>query len=283
VTLRIDSHQHFWKLDRADYRWLTPELGPLYRDHLPAELAPLLHAAGIDRTILVQAADSIAETRYLLGLADEHHFIAGVVGWVAFDAPDAAEALAELSSHRKLRGVRPMIQDITDPGWMLGRRLAPAFDAVERLGLVFDALVKPPHLESLLSLVRARPGLSIVIDHAAKPPIGRGRAHHTAFPDWATRMRDLAALPNTACKLSGLLTEAAPGCTADTLRPYTDHLLECFGPARLLWGSDWPVVNLAGGYARWRETTTDLLAHLTPAERDAILGTTAARVYGLTP
>ena len=281
MTPRIDSHQHFWRIDRGDYRWLTPELGVLHRDYLPDELTPLLAAAGIDRTVLVQAADSVAETRYLLSLAAEHGFIAGVVGWIDFASPTAPDTLADLATHPKLRGVRPMIQDIPDPAWVLRPDLAPVFDAIERLGLVFDALVKPEHLDHLLTLLRARPGLATVIDHAAKPTIARGRDHDDGFDHWAARLRELASLPNTSCKLSGLITEAASGWTTDTLRPYADHLLECFGPARLLWGSDWPVVNLAGGYTRWHEATHQLLADLTPTERDAILGTTAARVYGI--
>ncbi len=281
MTPRIDSHQHFWRIDRGDYRWLTPEMGVLHRDYLPDELAPLLAAAGIDRTVLVQAADSVAETRYMLSLAAEHECIASVVGWIDFASPAAADALAELATNPTLRGVRPMIQDIPDPAWVLRPDLAPAFDAVERLGLVFDALVQPRHLDNLLALLRTRPGLATVIDHAAKPTIGRGRDHDDGFEHWATRIRELASLPNTWCKLSGLVTEAALSWTTDTLRPYADHLLECFGPTRLLWGSDWPVVNLAGGYARWLETTEELLADLTPPERDAILGATAARVYAI--
>jgi L-fuconolactonase len=280
--MRVDSHQHFWRLDRGDYRWLTPDLVPLYRDYLPEDLEPLLTAASIDRTVLVQAADSVDESRYLLSLAAEHDFVGAVVGWVDFESPTAPEILAELASNEYFRGVRPMIQDIPDTSWMLGASLAPTFDALERLDLVFDALVGPVHLESLLDLLGARPGLRAVIDHAAKPTIGRGGGSDGGFEHWAAHMRNLADLPNTVCKLSGLITEADPGWRARTLCPYTDHLLESFGPERLLWGSDWPVVNLAGDYAQWVDTTSELLADLTTTERDAVLGTTAARTYGIT-
>lgn len=281
MTAHIDSHQHFWRLTRADYRWLSPDLATLYRDYLPTDIAPHLSLTGITRTVAVQAADSVAETRFLLSLADRHEFIAAVVGWVDLESGGAPDTLAALAEDPRLRGVRPMIQDIPDPGWMLRPSLGPALDAVERLGLVFDALVKPLHLDNLLALARSRPELAIVIDHGAKPTIGRGRESDAGFDRWASRLHDLAALPNISCKLSGLATEAADAWNADTLRPYAAHLLDCFGSDRLLWGSDWPVVNLAGGYVRWWHATQALLSELTPSERGAVLGGTAARVYGI--
>ncbi|MBK7404551.1 MAG: amidohydrolase family protein [Phycisphaerales bacterium] len=280
---RIDSHQHFWRLDRGDYRWLSPALGVLYHDYLPPDLEEYLDVASIDRTIAVQAADSIEETRFLLSLAQTHEWIAAVVGWIDFEDPDAPATLADLAQHAKLRALRPMIQDIPDPNWMLRPDLAPAFDAVEQLALVFDALVKPPHLDSLITLARSRTNLRIIIDHGAKPAIGRGRPSDRGFDRWASRLRALSELPNTCCKLSGLATEADERWSADTLRPYADHLLACFGPERLLWGSDWPVVNLAGGYGRWWSATLDLISELSDTEQARILGGTAARVYGIEP
>ncbi len=272
----IDAHQHFWRLDRGDYGWLTPDLAELYRDFEPEHLAPLLQGAGIARTIAVQAAPTVAETRHLLALAATNPWVAGVVGWVALDAPDAPDALAALSGEGPLVGVRPMIQDLPDDDWMLGPSLAPGLAALAQLGLRFDALVLPRHLSNLLRLLEQHPELSVVIDHGAKPDIAAG-----AFDDWARDIARIARDTGAVCKLSGLVTEAGADWCMERLRPYVDHLLACFGPDRLLWGSDWPVVNLAGGFARWREASLELLAPLTEAERRGILGDNAARFYGL--
>lgn len=273
---RIDSHQHFWQLQRGDYGWLSPALGVLYRDYAPPELAAYLHGAGIDKTVLVQAAATVAESDYLLSLADQHAFIAGVVGWIDMDAPDALAQLAHLARHPQLLGIRPMIQDIADPGWMLREELAPVYRELIARGLRFDALVKPPHLDALLTLLQRYPELPVVIDHGGKPDIAGA-----AFAPWADRMQALAQQTRACCKLSGLLTEAGPGAGADELRPYVEHLLQCFGPERLMWGSDWPVLNLAGDYPQWLALTQALLVDLDDTARDAIMGGTAARFYGL--
>ena len=273
---RIDSHQHFWQLQRGDYNWLSAELGVLYRDYQPQELAEYLRDAGIDKTVLVQAAATVAESDYLLSLADQYAFIAGVVGWIDMAAPDALAQLAHLAEHPRLLGIRPMIQDIADPQWMLRNQLAPVYRELITRGLRFDALVKPPHLDALLTLLQCYPELPVVIDHGGKPDIAQG-----AFAPWASRMQTLAQETHAYCKLSGLLTEAGPDTGAEQLRPYVEHLLECFGPQRLMWGSDWPVLNLAADYPQWLTLTNSLLADLKDADRDSIMGGTAARFYGL--
>jgi L-fuconolactonase len=240
--LRIDAHQHFWALARGDYGWLTPSLEPIHRDFGPADLLPHLRRHGIDATILVQAAPTAAETAYLLSVAADTAFIAGVVGWVDLAAPDAVAQIARSAGDALLVGIRPMVQDIADDDWLLWDELVPGFAALARLGLVFDALVLPRHLPRLLRVVDRHPTLTFVIDHLAKPPVAQG-----ALAPWADDIAALARRPNVTCKLSGLLTEAVPDWTADDLRPYAEHVLACFGPDRVLWGSDWPVVNLAGG------------------------------------
>jgi L-fuconolactonase len=275
-TPRIDSHQHFWQLQRGDYDWLTEDLQVLYRDCLPLELADHLRRAGIDRTVLVQAATTVAESEYLLSLADEHDFIAGVVGWIDMAAPDALAQLDHLAQHPKLLGIRPMIQDIADPLWMLKDELTPVYRELITRGLRFDALVKPQHLDALLELLQRHPDLPVVIDHGAKPDIA-----NEEFAHWADRMQALAQQTQACCKLSGLLTEAGPDAGAEQLAPYVEHLLQCFGPQRLMWGSDWPVLNLASNYPRWLTVTESLLANLEPADQDAIMGGTAIRFYGL--
>jgi L-fuconolactonase len=280
-TRRVDAHQHFWRLSRGDYGWITPDLGVLYRDFGPADLAPLLAGAGIGATVLVQAAPAVAETRFLLHTAAATTFVAGVVGWVDMAAPGAPEAIAELARDPYLRGIRPMIHDLRDPDWMLGRALDPAFRALVELGLVFDALVRPVHLGNLRVLLGRHPDLRVVIDHGAKPDIARWGRAPAARATWAAAMADLARSTGAACKLSGLATEAAAGWCPDDLRPYVEHLLECFGPGRLLWGSDWPVVDLAGGYTAWCRATEACLSGLDRTACAAVLGGTAARVYGL--
>ncbi len=275
--MRIDAHQHFWSLARGDYGWLTADLDPIYRDFLPDDLAPMLKAAGIDGTILVQAAPTVAETRFMLSLADATPFVKGVVGWVDFEAPTAAWQIADLAAHPALVGLRPMIQDIADPEWMLGDALTPAFDALQANGLTFDALTLPHHLPVLRRLLRRHPAMRVVIDHGSKPII---RDH--VMEGWGEEMRALAEETSAFCKLSGLVTEAAPDWSPDDLQPYVRHLLQTFGPNRLIWGSDWPVCTLASTYERWLETTDALLHDLTPEQKAAVMGENAARAYTLT-
>jgi len=280
VSPRIDAHQHFWKLARGDYRWLRPELAPLYRDFGPQDLAPLRARHGIDGSVLVQAADSIAETEFLLALAAEDATILGVVGWVDFEAPDAPDTLARLARNPKLVGVRPMLQDIPDVRWMLRDKLAPAFRALVELNLAFDALVQPPHLPHLVRLVECWPDLRVVVDHGAKPVISAG-LRWPARAAWGADLRALAAHPRLCCKLSGLVTEASPDWSDADLAPFAHELVEIFTPQRTMWGSDWPVVDLAGGYSRWYESAHALFAGLHAGERRALFGATAAEFYGL--
>jgi L-fuconolactonase len=274
--MRLDAHQHFWSIARGDYGWLTPELGPIYRDFSPEDLAPLLKAAGIEGSILVQAAPTVAETEFMLSLADQNEFIKGVVGWVNFEAADAPGQISELAQHPALVGLRPMIQDIADPNWMLREDLKPAFQTLQDQDLTFDALTLPQHLGPLRKLLDTHPDMRVVIDHGSKPLIRDG-----VMAGWAEDMAALARDTSAFCKLSGLVTEARTDWQTDDLRPYVDHLLATFGPSRLIWGSDWPVCTLASSYQRWIDTTNELLSALPQADRDAILGANAARAYHL--
>lgn len=272
--MQIDSHQHFWRVARNDYGWLTPSVGAIYRDYGPDDLAPILRLHGIDKTILVQAAPTVAETDFMLDLAAGAPFVAGVVGWVDFAAPEAPATIARLARNKKLVGLRPMVQDIADDDWLVRSDLAAAFHALKQHRLVFDALVLPRHLSRLLIVLDRHPDLPMVVDHGAKPFIRDGR-----LDPWRADMAAVAARPSTVCKLSGLVTEARPDWTTDQLRPFVEHLLGVFGPQRLLWGSDWPVVELARGYDAWRQAAEQLLAGLSAPDRAAIFGGNAARVY----
>jgi L-fuconolactonase len=281
MAAAIDSHQHFWRLDRNDYGWLTPALAPIYRDFGPDDLRPLLRAARVARTIIVQAAPTVAETEFLLDIARNTDFAAGVVGWVDMEAPDAPARIAALTQAGPLCGIRPMIHDIPDAAWMLRPRLDPAFRALIAADLTFDALVRPVHLPHLLQLRARYPNLRLVIDHGAKPNIAQWQAGDADFRAWSSEMKALAAHPNTFCKISGLATEAKRDWRAADLVPYLDELRSHFTPRRLLWGSDWPVVDLAGGYAAWHDAAAQWLAKLPEADQAEIRGGTATRAYRL--
>jgi L-fuconolactonase len=273
---RIDAHQHFWRLARGDYGWLTPALGPIHRDFEPADLAPLLTRTGIDATMLVQAAPTVAETRFLLALAARTPFVTGVVGWAPLDEPDAAEIVAELARDARLRGLRPMLHDMPAVDWILRPELTPALRAIAARDLTFDALVRPAHLPNLLRLLDRHPDLRVVIDHGAKPEIATG-----VREPWATSMAQLARETRAWVKLSGLVTEDGPGWSVERLRPYVDHLLHHFGADRLIFGSDWPVLTLRASYAEWLAAVDALLAGLERSARDRVLGLNAVACYRL--
>jgi L-fuconolactonase len=272
--MRIDAHHHLWTLARGDYGWLTSELAPIYRDFGLPDLAPHLAAAAIEGTILVQAAPTEAETLFLLDIADSAELVRGVVGWMDFDASDGAARIDALAAHNLLVGLRPMVQDIADDDWLLRPGLTPLLAAMTRNALVFDALVLPRHLPNLLRLIDRHPDLTFVLDHCGKPRLATGE-----IAIWRRDIALLAKHPNIVCKLSGLVTEAAPDWQIADLRQAVDHVVACFGLQRLLWGSDWPVVNLAGGYAKWFAATETLLVDLSPGEKAAIFGGNAARIY----
>jgi L-fuconolactonase len=273
----IDSHIHFWQLARGDYAALTPDMPVLLRDHLPDDLAPHLAACGVERIVVVQAAETVAETRFTLGLAQRHAMIAGVVGWVELASPEVAATLDALRADPRFKGVRPVRADNVSIAWMADTALDRGLRALAARGLSLDILVQnPDELPVAIALAERHGDLAIVLDHCAKPRIARGERE-----PWAGNLRRLAALPNVACKFSGLLNQAAPGARAEALRPYAEHVIDCFGPSRLLWGSDWPPLRLAAEYAVWWEVAAELLAGLSAAERAQVMGLTAQRVYRL--
>ena len=272
--MRIDAHHHLWTLARGDYGWLTPALAPIYRDFDLSDLAPLLSASRIEGTILVQAAPTEAETAFMLGIAEAAEMVRGVVGWIDFDAADAAVRIEALAARRLLVGLRPMVQDIADDDWLLRPALAPLLTTMTRHGLVFDALALPRHLPQLLQVIDRHSDLQFVLDHCAKPHLATGE-----IAKWKQHISEIAKRPNMVCKLSGLVTEAKADWQVADLRPAVDHVRDCFGSQRLLWGSDWPVVNLAGGYAKWFAAAKTLLADLSSAEKADVFGGNAGRIY----
>jgi L-fuconolactonase len=275
MTTVVDAHFHCWRLDRGDYGWLTPALAPIHRDIAIADWQRESRQCGVQAGILVQAAPTAAETRFLLDQARGDDAVLGVVGWIDLLATDAPQRIAALATAEpKLRGLRPMLQDIADLDWILQPALAPALEAIAARGLVFDALVKPVHLPRVLALSRRHPGLRIVIDHGAKPDIAARQ-----WEPWASEIQALAERHNVVCKMSGLLTEAGPRPPRNAARAWCDHLLRCFGPQRVLWGSDWPVLELAASYGDWWQDTQAVLESLSAEDRQAVLGGNACRVY----
>ncbi|MEW9571016.1 amidohydrolase [Rhodanobacter sp. Si-c] len=272
----IDAHQHYWRTDRGDYAWLRDADASLQRDFLPADLAAQRIAAGVAGSVLVQAAATEAETRYLFELARADRSILGVVGWVDFEAPDVAARIRPLvrDGDGLLLGLRPMAQDHPDPDWLARPALDAAFDCLQEHDLAFDALVRPPQLPALQQRLRRERELRVVLDHAGKPDIA-----HDRFDDWAPRIRELAELPKVCCKFSGLLTELAPGMPARALDHWVDHLFACFGPGRLIWGSDWPVLTLRSSYAHWLELARAFAHRHAPHALERIFSRNALAFY----
>ncbi len=279
MSRMIDAHQHYWNPARADYDWMPKDDPILARTYGPADLAPQLARHGIAGTVLVQAAATVHESEYLLGIADATPNVLGVVGWVDFEKPSDRAELERLAQHPKFKSVRPMIQDFPDDDWMLRPDVQWGFEAVAELGIGFDALGFPRHLKNFLTILKRYPSMRVVVDHCMKPQI---RDHSSeSFRFWADGMARIAGETGAFCKFSALVTEANPDWTVADLRPYVAHVFEVFGPARIMWGSDWPVCRLRCEYARWREVAEELTAGLSEDERAQVFGGTAAEFYRL--
>ena len=273
----VDSHQHFWQVGCFDYPWMTPAVDVLCRDYLPPALEPMLQQNGVGQTILVQASNSIAESRWLLQLADEHGFIAGVVGWVDLQSESVTQQLDELTAHPKFKGVRHLVESEPADDWLTQESVLKSLTELSRRDLSYDLLVHTRHLRHAHAAVERCPELRFVVDHLAKPPVERREIN-----EWGREMKPFAATANVWCKLSGLVTEAnwANWQTADFI-PYVDKALELFGPERLMFGSDWPVCLLAASYEQVLEVLQTLLADLSEAERALIFGKNASQFYRL--
>jgi len=277
----IDAHHHFWDPATADYPWLTGPLEPIRRRFGPDDLRPELEANGVAGTILVQTRSSLAETGEFLESAARTRFIVGVVGWVDVTDPGIRDVLRELRLHpggQRLVGIRHQVHDEPDPDWLRRDDVRRGLHEVQQAGLAYDLLVRPRELPAALDTVRALPLLRFVIDHIAKPPIASGE-----LEPWASLIAPFGELPNAWCKVSGMVTEAnrEKGWTVDDLKPYVDHVLDVFGPERLLFGSDWPVCLVAASYERVLGATIELFSGLTDEQRSEIFGGTARRCYRL--
>ena len=275
--MRIDAHQHFWVYDQREYAWIDDSMASLRRDFLPNDLKPELERNGFQGSVVVQARQTLEETRWLLELAADASFILGVVGWVDLRSPDVRSQLQTFAGNPKLLGVRHVVQNEPEDRFLLQPEFLRGIGVLEEFDLTYDILIYPRHLQVAAEFVRHFPCLRFVLDHLAKPLIKSGRVH-----PWRTGMRDLARFPNVFCKLSGMVTEADwQHWTAADLRPYFDVVLNAFGPKRLMFGSDWPACLLACTYGRWFDTVHEFVNDLSSAEREMILGEVASGVYGL--
>ncbi|RKP57347.1 amidohydrolase [Cohnella endophytica] len=276
--MRIDAHQHYWKLDRDDYGWITPELQVLYRDFMPADLEKHLRDNDISGTITVQAAPTIEETDYLLTLAEGADSILGVVGWLDLFDPGQRGHFQRFRQHPKFVGFRIMIQDMPDANRILEPAFVEALREYAEEDVPVDLLVKADQLGALNLLLEQVPGLRSVIDHIAKPKIAEG-----LFEPWAEQLKRAASHPNICCKLSGMVTEADHRTwKKEHFTRYVRHVLEAFGPRRVLFGTDWPVCLLAAGY----DDVVDILEQALPDtwgkhERARLYGDNAKEFYKL--
>ena len=273
----IDSHQHFWQVGRFDYPWMSKDLGVLYRDYLPSDLAPILECNSITQTVLVQASNSVAESRWLLDLADSNNFIGGVVGWVDLTSSDIDSQLDDLSAHSKFKGVRHLVESEPNDDWLIQPSVLSGLQKLSARGLSYDLLVHTRHLKHVPRLAETCPDLALVIDHLAKPPIARNE-----IKEWSHALEPLAHYPNIHCKLSGLVTEANWNSWQPIdLRPFVDCALEFFGADRMMFGSDYPVCLLAATYDRVLDGFLEILRDLSDADREKIFANNAAKFYRL--
>ncbi|HXS74901.1 MAG TPA: amidohydrolase family protein [Terracidiphilus sp.] len=275
--MRLDAHQHFWKYSPAEYGWINDKMGGLRRDFLPQDLRPLLASEGFDGSIAVQARQSLEETRWLLELAVRNDIVRGVVGWVDLRSPDLSAHLHQFAQNPKLVGFRHVVQDEPDDEFMLRSDFRRGIGRLREYNLAYDILIFPRQLQAAIKLVHEFPDQRFVLDHIAKPMIAEGR-----MEPWDLGIRELAKAGNVCCKLSGMVTEARwDDWKAADFRPYLDTVLDAFGSARLMIGSDWPVCTVAGTYGRAIGLVRDYIGQLTSSEQEAMLGGNCARFYGI--
>jgi len=275
--LRVDAHQHFWRYSREEFDWISDEMASIRRDFLPGDLLPLLDQAEIDVSIAVQTRQSLEETNWLLDLAEEDEWIAGVVGWAPLTDPHVENTLESLAENSKLKGLRLILQAEPD-AYMDRADFNSGLALLHKYSFVYDLLIHEHQLPTAIRLVDRHTSQRIVLDHLAKPLIASGQ-----LEPWRTRIRELARRPHVSCKLSGMVTEANfDSRTTDDLRPYVEVALEAFGPSRILFGSDWPVCTVAASYGHWTSVVRDFIANLSADEQNAILGGNAINVYNLT-
>lgn len=275
--MKIDTHQHFWKYNVEEYAWINDDMQILKRDYLPEDLKTQVVKCGFDGTIAVQARQSLAETRWLLGLAEKNKFIKGVVGWIDLCSEELEDQLSEFSSDSKFIGVRHVLQDEPDDFFMLRDGFLKGISSIKKFNLAYDILIFERHLPQTLDFVKLFPDQIFILDHIAKPEI-----KHKKLSPWRENIIKLAHFKNVYCKLSGMVTEAdCLNWKEEDFKPYIETILDAFGTDRLMIGSDWPVCLLAGSYEDIMGIPVKYLTGLSIHERNAVLGLNAVKAYHL--
>lgn len=276
MTMTIDAHMHVWTVERGWYGWLDEAPETIRRDFAIDDIWTTADAVGIEKALLVQAAPDLAESEFLLDIAARDARLAGVVGWIDFEARDWEGQLRRLSGRTGLKGLRPMIGDLADPEWILNSAFGPVFEAMARHSLVLDLHAKPQHLRPAERIAARHPDLQLVLDHGGKPALASG-----GLGSWTTDLAALAQHDNVTCKLSGLLTECGPQTRREEIEAAARHIFDCFGADRVLWGSDWPVLELAGEYGNWMQLSRELVARFAGEDEDKIFRENARRIYAI--
>ncbi len=275
--MRVDTHQHFWNYRPADYGWISDSMSVLKRDFGPSDLAPLLRTAGFDGSVAVQASQALKETEWLLELAGKHPPIKGVVGWVDLRSGSVGQDLENLAQHPRLCGIRHLVQDEPDDGFLARGDFLRGVTLLAELDLTYDILIHPRQLPAAIEFVRRLPDHRLVLDHMAKPSIKARQPE-----PWASQIRELARSENLYCKISGMVTEADwSGWEKSDFTPYLDVVFEAFGPKRLMFGSDWPVCLLAATYPEVVHIASDYVSQLSEEDRAAVMGGNAEKFYRL--
>ena len=275
--MKIDSHQHFWIFNTADYGWMGDNMSVIRKDHLPADLVKDQATIGFDGSVAVQARQSLEETRWLLKLASENAVIKGVVGWVDLRSADLENQLAEFTKHPKFVGVRHVVQDEPEDDFIIQPNFVKGVQLLRKYDLAYDILVFPKHLPNSVKLVEQCPDQTFVLDHIAKPLIKDGK-----ISPWNKNIKHLAALPNVYCKVSGMVTEADWATwKPEDIYPYLDVVFAAFGSDRILIGSDWPVCRVADDYKRVMDVVIHYIKNFTAADQEKVLGGNAVKAYKL--
>ena len=274
----LDTHFHIWDINEKYYTWLTPDLEEIYKTFFVDDYKKTIKGLGIDGAILVQAAADINESIKLLQIADENPLIKGVIAWLDFESDGVLNDLNTLNRYKNLKGVRPMIQNIENVNWINNIRFYKIFESLIVKNLVFEALVETQHLKNIINIAKMFPELQIVINHAAKPIINTEKNMPSK---WQELIKEASLYQNISCKMSGLVTECCSDYTYETLRPYMNYLVTTFSTKKILWGSDWPVVNLKCTYQEWFNLSIRFISTLSKREQIDILENNAKLIYKL--
>lgn len=277
ATSKIDAHHHFWKYDPVEYDWISDDMKAIRRSFLPDDLNAEIKRAGVDGVVSVQARQTVEETKVLLGFAQQHDFIRGVVGWVPLTDPKVYTVLDQFAGNKHLKSVRHVIQGEPDEHYILRADFNAGIRVLQHYGLAYDILIFERHLPQTIQFVDKHPHQVFIVDHLAKP-----RVRENVLSPWRENIHELSKREHVYCKISGLVTEADyHNWTEERLQPYMETVLQAFGPRRVMFGSDWPVCLVACTYQRWFQIVTRLVSKLSPDEQAQVMGGTAIRAYRL--